>query len=61
MRARAEKGFSEKTLQRLWSEIALLRQEVEQARRDRAASQARLTSVIAAAQSRLQPCSNRYR
>jgi hypothetical protein len=57
----AEKAVSEKTLQRLWSEIALLRQQVEQAHRNRAVSQERLTSVIAATQSRLQPRSNRYR
>ena len=55
---RAEKSVSDETLQRMWSEIALLRQKVEQAERKKAASQVRLGSAIAA-QGRLQPRSKR--
>ena len=47
------KAVSKETLQRLWSEIALLRQEVEQAERDQAASQVQLASAIEEAQTRL--------
>ena len=52
---RGEKTVSAESLQRLWSEIALLRQEVEQAERDRAESQVQLTSAIAAARARPAP------
>ncbi len=49
-----QKAISGESLQRLWSEIARLRQEVEQAERDQATSQAQLTSAIeVAAQARL--------
>jgi hypothetical protein len=51
---RAEKSVSEESLRRLWSEIALLRQEVEQAERDRAEAQVQLTSAIVTAEARLQ-------
>jgi hypothetical protein len=50
---RAEKSVSDETLQRMWSEIAILRQLVEQAERKKA--QIRLRSAIAAAHGRLQP------
>ncbi len=43
---RAGKAVSEESLQRLWSEIALLRQEIEQAQRDRAASQVQLGALL---------------
>jgi hypothetical protein len=56
---RADKSVSEETLQLVWSEIALLRQKVEQAERKKAASQVRLRSAIAAAQGRLQSRSKR--
>jgi hypothetical protein len=56
---RAEKAVSEKTLQRLWSEIALLRQEVEKAERNSPASEVRLTSAIAAERSQLESRSGR--
>jgi hypothetical protein len=36
------KAISEESLRRLWSEISLLRHEVEQAERDRIASQVQL-------------------
>ena len=55
----SKNSVSVETLQRMWSEIARLREEVEQAERKKAASQVRLTSVIAAAKGRLQPSSNR--
>ena len=58
---RAEKTVSEETLRRLWSEVALLRQEVEQAECDRAESQTQATSAIVAARARLQSRSDRYR
>ena len=57
---KTEKAVSVEMLHRLWSEIALLRQEVEQAERGKTASLIRLTSAIAATQSRLQPRSNRH-
>lgn len=44
---------SQESLQRLWSEIALLRQEIEQAERDQTVSQVHLTSAIEVAQARL--------
>ena len=50
---RAEKSVPDETLQRMWSEIAILRQLVEQAEREKA--QIRLRSAIAAAHGRLQP------
>ena len=40
------KAISEESLQRLWSEIALLRHEVERAERGRVASQVQLTAAI---------------
>ena len=44
---RAGKTVSEESLQRLWSEIALLPQEVEQAQRDqKTASQVQLASAV---------------
>jgi hypothetical protein len=46
------KAVSEESLQRLWSEIALLRQEIEQAERSQEASQLRLTAAISVAQDR---------
>jgi hypothetical protein len=55
------KTVSEETLQRLWSEIALLRQEVEQAKRHKTASQVRLMSAISATQDRLQTRADRHR
>jgi len=58
---RAKKNVSEETLQGLWSEIALLRQEVEKAERNKTASEARLTSAIAVAKARLQSRSDSYR
>jgi hypothetical protein len=48
-------------MRRLWSEIALLRQEVEQAERNKNISQLQLTSAIAAAKAQLQSRTNRYR
>jgi hypothetical protein len=54
---RSEKSVSDETLQRMWSEIAILRQLVEQAERKKA--QIRVRSAIAAAQRRLQPRSKR--
>lgn len=56
---RGEKTVSNESLQRLWSEIALLRREVEQAEQDRAESQ--LTPAIVAAKAELQSRSDRYR
>jgi hypothetical protein len=50
---RADKTVSEESLQRLWSEIALLRQEIEQAQRDQAASQVHLASAVEVAQTRV--------
>jgi hypothetical protein len=47
------KAVSKESLQRLWSEIALLRQEVEQAERDQPASHAQLASAVEEAQTRL--------
>jgi hypothetical protein len=47
------KAISKESLQRLRLEIALLRQEVEQAERDQAASQVQLASAIEVAQARL--------
>jgi hypothetical protein len=58
---RTEKTVSEETLQRMWSEISLLLQEVEQAERDQSTKLVRLTSSIAAARARLQSRSDRYR
>ena len=43
----------------LWSEIALLRQEVEQAERDQAASQVHLTSALEITQARLSKLASR--
>jgi phage shock protein A len=54
---RAEKSVSDETLQRMWSEIAILRQKVEQAERKKA--RIRLRSAIATAQRRLHPRSKR--
>ena len=48
-----KKAVSKESLQRLWSEIALLRREVEQAERDQAPSQVHLASAIEVAQARL--------
>jgi hypothetical protein len=56
---RTEETASQESLRRLWTEIALLRQEVEQAERDRAESQMQLASIVAA-QARLQSRSDRY-
>ena len=50
---RADKTVSEESLQRLWSEIALLRQEIEQAQRDQTASQVHLASAVEVAQTRV--------
>ncbi len=47
------KTTSDESLRRLWSEIALLRHEVEQAERDRVASQVQLTSAIEVTQAQL--------
>jgi hypothetical protein len=58
---RGEKTVSEEILQRLWSEIALLRREVEQAEREQSTKLVRLTSAITAAQGQLQSRSDRYR
>ena len=58
---KAEKAVAVETLHRLWSEIALLRKEVEQAERDQPTEPVRLTSSIAAARARLQSRSDRYR
>lgn len=57
---RTEGAVSEKTLQRLWSEIALLRQEIEKAERDRATSLVQLNSAIAGARARLGSRSDQY-
>jgi len=57
----AEKAVSQEALRRLWSEIALLRQEIGQAERDQTAPQVRLTSAIAAARRQLQSRSDRHR
>ena len=43
---RVGKTVSEEGLQRLWSEIALLRQEIEQAQRDRTASQVQMAPLL---------------
>lgn len=51
---KAAKAVPKESLQRLWSEIALLRQEIEQAQRDRRASQAQLVPAIKVEQSRHQ-------
>jgi len=53
---RTEKSVSKESLRRLWSEIALLRQEVEKAERDRVASQVGLTSAILAARPQPRTC-----
>lgn len=50
---RTGKAVSDESLQRLRSEIALLRQEIEQAQRDHAASQVQLASAFEVAQ---EPC-----
>jgi hypothetical protein len=57
----AENTISEETLQRLWSEIALLRREVEQAERAQSTKLVRLTSAIAAAKAQLQSRPDRHR
>ena len=49
------KAVSEESLQRLRSEIALLRQEVEQAERNQQASQVQLATAIKVAQTWIQP------
>ena len=49
-----KKVTSEETLQRLWSQIELLRQEIDQAERDRtAAEQVELSSAIVVAEAGL--------
>jgi hypothetical protein len=49
-----KRAVSQESLQRLWSEIALLRREIEQAERDQtSASEVQLTSAIEVAQGRL--------
>jgi hypothetical protein len=58
---RTEKAVSEETLQRLWSEISLLRKEVEQAERSRTAARLEFTSAVAAARARLQSHLGHYR
>jgi hypothetical protein len=58
---RAEKTISDETLHRLWSEIAMLRREVEQAERNKNISQLQLTSAIAASKAQLQFRTNRDR
>ena len=47
------KVISKESLQRLWSDIALLREEIEQAERDQAVSQVQLASAIEATKARL--------
>ena len=57
---RIEKAaISEETLQRLWSEIALLRQKIAKAERDRAASKIDMAAAIVGAQTRIQSRSGR--
>ena len=48
-----KKVTSEETLQRLWSQIELLRQEIDQAERDRTAEQVELSSAIVVAEAGL--------
>lgn len=49
-----KRAVSQESLQRLWSDIALLRREIEQAERDQtSASEVQLTSAIEVAQGRL--------
>jgi hypothetical protein len=50
---KTEKAISIESLQRLWSAIALLRREVEQAERDQATSQVQLASAIEVAPAQL--------
>jgi hypothetical protein len=47
------KSVSKESLQRLWSEIALLRQEVEQAERDQSVPQMELPPAIEVTRARL--------
>ena len=56
---RTAKALSVVALQRLWSELALLRQEVEQAERNQSNKLVRLTSSIAGARRRVQSRSDR--
>ena len=58
---RTEKAVSQEALRRLWSEIALLRREVEQAERAQSTKLVRLTSAIVAAKDQLQSRLDRYR
>jgi uncharacterized protein YaaN involved in tellurite resistance len=58
---RTEKSISVETLHRLWSEITLLRQEIEQAERHQSSKLVRFNSAIATAKDRLQSHSDRYR
>lgn len=49
-----KRAVSQESLQRFWSEITLLRREIEQAERDQtSASEVQLTSAIEVAQGRL--------
>ena len=57
----AEKSVSEETLRRLWSEIALLRREVEQAERGKTGLEVGSTPYIAAAQDDLKRPTERHR
>jgi hypothetical protein len=58
---RTKKTVSQDVLRRLWSELALLRQKVEQAERAQSAKLVRLTSAIVAAKAQLQSRTNRDR
>ena len=54
-------AVSEETLHRLWSELALLRREVEQAESDLLALQIKLDSDVVAARHRIQTLRSRPR
>src|SRR5579863_5851712 len=56
-----KKVTSEETLQRLWSQIELLRQEIDQAERDRTAEQVELSSAIVVAEAGLLSRLGRHR
>ena len=56
---RTAKAVSVEALQRLWSELALLRQEIERAERDQSSKLVRLTSSIAGARRQVQSRTDR--
>jgi hypothetical protein len=58
---RTEKAVSGETLHRLWSEITLLKQEIERAERHQSGELVRFNSAIAAAKHQMQSRPDRDR